>query len=1111
MNRVNLGSNPEGTPSQPITILTNTGAVGVSGLTDFRIFKEGNQWFAFLIYQTGDVVVRLNFGTDITNTAPTFSLINLPGFLEKPRGIDLFEDRGRKYAVLANQNNGTLTLLQFGSTYRNVPIPSTIEVPTAVNLFKVSMIRDCNIWHAFVSDQAQDSVFHLIFQRGLNGVPTRKMIGMIDAIGLKAVKDGDRFYLFATKTQPTKFNVYKFSFGNSLDQEPATDSLGTFPVTTPASGIQRVYGMEIYKNALSEHFFFGLGTDNSLMYRLKFQNPCSADFPTAQGDTVFNQAYRADGKYYFSYTGLNRAGEQVSGFDSVTVQNLVDADFIIPGNRCKGESILFNDASITGPLTSITSWHWDFADSLATVDTSTLANPTHIFSKAGIYLVRLRVQEQGGCINEIVKSVVVADKPKPAFNVVSNGSLCTNDSIEFSDATVTINDPIVSHLWEVRQNGNLIASSTRQNPRFYFTQTGTYQINLQVKGESQCDSTISRPITIESVGSQVSFSSPTACLGEAVTFVPNITGPAPDSIRWFIDAAGYNVGSGNFTHTFNLNSVFSVRLTVYNQSCANTFTRIVRVNTRPNFSVNAQAPLPCEGLPITFGSNLNTTDPVNYLWEFGDGTTDSVSSPTKIFNSAGTFKVKLLVSTDNGCAGTDSLDFIAKRSPKALFSFDKACKDEPVTFTNLSTANGIPGGITSYFWEFGTITGLTSTAQDPGQILYNEPPGIKIVRLTVRTQEDCPSTYTKEIAIGPKIAANFRKESGCLGTPFRFYDMTAAGVDSIRKWNWSVGGLNYTSQNPIVELSQLGTYDVRLRVESKSGCVDEVTRTAEITVLDSARADFSISGTFNSPPFIAVFRQLPQENPSYSYEWDFGDSTSSSSPNPPPHIYNTEGTYVVTMVATRRETICSTRVQKAVNVISNPLQGIKIRRITVAKGSERISMSAEVENQSNIALRTFRLNFRAGNLLTGSEDWNGIFMPGAIIQVPLQTDLLVKSSQKIPFVCLTASLPDPGKELSPGDNSQCLSLDSFPSLSTMFPNPAANELTVEMSLSSGDPVEIRITNMLGQEFARFESDGLGAGPFRKTFDMRDIPSGMYSVWFRTGTHSESKKLMVLRP
>jgi hypothetical protein len=81
----------------------------------------------------------------------------------------------------------------------------------------------------------------------------------------------------------------------------------------------------------------------------------------------------------------------------------------------------------------------------------------------------------------------------------------------------------------------------------------------------------------------------------------------------------------------------------------------------------------------------------------------------------------------------------------------------------------------------------------------------------------------------------------------------------------------------------------------------------------------------------------------------------------------------------------------------------------------------------------------------------------------------------------------------------------------MFPNPAANELTVEMSLSSGDPVEIRITNMLGQEFARFESDGLGAGPFRKTFDMRDIPSGMYSVWFRTGTHSESKKLMVLRP
>ncbi len=1108
--RLNLGQNPDGIPAQALTITLPNGGAAFSGISDFKLFKEGNNWFALCIYATGEAMVRLNFGSDITNVNPGFAILNLPGFLSKPRGIDLFEDAGNKYAAIANQNSGAITFLNFGPTYRNIPFPLNLDVPGAVNLFKISMIRDCKTWHAFISDQVQDSVFHLTFRNGLQKQANIKMLPVLYARGLKVVKDGNDFHLFVSKTQTNKNNLYQFSFGNSLNNEPIIDSLGTFAGTVANSGLTKVNTFHLYQTELSQYYFFGLSETGSL-YRLKFQNPCAADKPMAYSQTVDNQVYRADGKYYFSFQGYDLSGNPVAGFDSVTVQNLVDADFVIPGNRCKGEPIQFNDASITGTFTSITNWNWNFGDSLsAAADSSILSNPVHIFNKGGIYQVRLRVREQGGCINETTRTVVIADKPKPNFIAGTGGTLCTNDSIQFTDLSTTVNENIAERNWEIRKNGVLYASSTKANPRFFFSETGTYEVKFKVKGESNCDSTIIRNIEISGSGPLVSFSNPSACLGELVTFVPQLSGPSADSLRWYVDAAPYNA-TGNFTYTFTSTSVYAVRLVAFKGECANSFTKIVKVNTRPTFSIAVQASLFCQNLPMNFSSSLDAGQQVSYEWDFGDGSTDTVKAPLKSFQNFGTYQVRLKVTTENGCSSEDSLSVTSKRSPIASFSFDKACKDEPVTFQNLSTANGIPGGITSYFWEFGTVDNQTSDQQSPGPVYYNEPAGNKIVKLTVRTAEDCPNTFTKVISIGPKIAANFRKETGCIGTPFRFFDMTDAGNDSIEVWNWSIGGLNYNTRNPVVQFDLKGSYDVRLFVKSSSGCVDEVVRSQDITVLDPAEADFSITGsTFSEPPFQVIFKQVPDVNPSYNYSWDFGDSSSSISPNPPPHFYNEEGSFIITMIATRSGTICSTTVQKVVNVVTNPQQGIKVRKVLAARGNENIALAVEIENQSNIALKSLDLLANAGSVLTLKETWTGILLPNAIVRYDFKSGIQFKNSQKIPFICVKARLQDAEKETSPEDNEQCLSLDSVPSLVGLYPNPASDNATIDLSIVAGDPIKIMITDMLGREMVTINDDKPLPGRYRKTLSTINWPAGIYHVAFRSGSVFQSMRLMIGR-
>jgi PKD repeat protein len=1106
--RLNLGDDPAGIPGVPVPLVLPNGGTSFSILMDFKIIKEGNNWLALCIFLNGEGMLRLDFGPDITNTSPSYAILNLPGFLAKPRGLDIFEDKGNKYALIANQTTGALTLLNFGPTYKNIPYPLNINVPSAVNLYKVSMIRDCNIWHAFISDMAQDSVYHLTFNRGLQSTPKRSMLPLVDGSGIKAVKDGNLYYLIATKTQTYFNNVYKYSFGTSLANEPLIDSLGNFPATTPTSGMQRVETFHLYQNEKSNYYLFGTGVANGILYRIKFQNPCSAEKPIAFGDTVAGQIYRNDGKFFYSYQGYDESGELVSNTGSVTVQNLVDADFTIPGNRCKGEPILFQDASTTGQFTNITNWKWHFGDSTSVVDTSLLPNPIHTFAKAGIYQVRLRVRETGGCVNEILRSIVIAAKPRPNFIAGNGGILCTNDSILFQDASTSQNDPISEYNWEVKKDNNLIAASSLANPKFFFTQTGTYSVTLKVKGESQCDSALTKTISVGGIGSLVRYTNPSACLGEAVTFLPNIIGPPADSVRWFVDAPSYNVGTNPFVHTFNSTDDYTVALTVYNQQCANTYSKVIKVGTRPSFAISAQAPLNCQGLPINFSASLSSAGSITYNWNFGDGTTDTVSAPVKIFTESGTYSVILNLQTSNGCDAADTISFTAKRAPKAFFRFDKACKDEPVTFSNLSTANGIPGGITSYLWEFGSVNLETSTDKDPMPFLYNEPPGTKTVKLTVRTAEDCPNSYSVQIPIGPKIAANYRKDAGCIGTPFRFYDITTSGNDPIISWDWSIGGLNYNTKNPIVEFDQKGTYDVHLKVTSQSGCVDEVNRSADFTVLDQATADFSFTSTFNPPSYRVVFTQLPEPNPSYDYLWDFGDTSTSTAANPPPHFYKNEGNYIVKLKAVRSGTICSTEVQKVVNVITNPVQGIKIRKITVAKGSEKIAMAAEVENQSNIALRSFDMVARIGNLTTQKETWTGILLPGAVVQYNFKSDILYKSAQKIPFICLTAQLTDPSKETSPDNNSQCATLDSVPSVVGLYPNPAATSTNIELSIVNNDPIEIRLINSLGQEMMHYEDDSPIAGPYRKTFNTSTLPDGIYYIWFRCGDTIENRKLLI---
>ncbi|MEJ7625260.1 MAG: PKD domain-containing protein [Ferruginibacter sp.] len=110
-------------------------------------------------------------------------------------------------------------------------------------------------------------------------------------------------------------------------------------------------------------------------------------------------------------------------------------------------------------------------------------------------------------------------------------------------------------------------------------------------------------------------------------------------------------------------------------------------------------PIGCHPYTATFqNTSLAGT---KFIWEFGDGTFDSVNvSPTHLYPATGSYNVRLIAIDTNTCNKVDTSAYFTIRvvdKPIALFTWgpNPPQENKPVQFTNQST------GANRYLWFFG--------------------------------------------------------------------------------------------------------------------------------------------------------------------------------------------------------------------------------------------------------------------------------------------------------------------------------------------------------------------------------------------------------------------------
>jgi len=608
-------------------------------------------------------------------------------------------------------------------------------------------------------------------------------------------------------------------------------------------------------------------------------------------------------------------------------------------------TVKFTDQSTGSP----TSWSWDFNDD-GTED-STARSPEYTYSAAGTYTVNLTVTNEEGRDSEIKTGYITVTAPavdewsialsgatSEELTRAEFGALAEGNRLTYTDSSGTWSGVA---LWRVLArvddadpntfNDNLAAAGytvTVAAPDFstaiasqVLAKNDTWIVADTLDGEplpKQLSDKNLWPLKIVGTGlsgkqkvaniSAITLSGftakPTAAFTAApeyltVQFTDQSTGN-PTSWSWeFGD--GSSTTDQNPSHTYATAGTYTVKLTVTNGAGSDVETKDVTVTAAPGVPVAAFSAT-ADYLTVKF-TDTSTGVPTAWLWDFGDGSSSTETSPSHTYVAAGTYPVKLTVTNDAG-SDDEIQDVTVSSSPApvtAAFTADTTSGRSPlvVRFTDQSTGNPI-----EWYWDFGD--GKTSRDQNPVHTYTGRKTQSYTVTLTVLGAGGKDSEIkTKYITVNPAAGqpgAEFTADVTSGTSPLKV-TFTDQSTGSPTAWYWSFGdGTFSTKQNPVhtyTTLKKEQTYTVSLTVVNAGG-KDTETKTKYITVTTNGgskpEAAFTADVTSGTSPLKVTFTDQSTGSPTAWY-WSFGDGTFSTKQNPV-HTYTTlkkEQTYAVSL------------------------------------------------------------------------------------------------------------------------------------------------------------------------------------------------------------------------
>jgi gliding motility-associated-like protein len=408
------------------------------------------------------------------------------------------------------------------------------------------------------------------------------------------------------------------------------------------------------------------------------------------------------------------------------------AKFVNTGS-CLNTLIDFKDSSLIANG-SIVAWNWNFGDGYGLNS----KNVSHAYDKVGKYPVKLTITSNLGCVASIQDTIFINKKPTVQFNA-SKLSGCIPLYPDFNDFSTTIEGS--TYQWSFGDN----TFSYEKEPNKAYRTDGVYSVKLIVSAPGGCSDSLLIPNYISPLSLVVAkFSESKHCSNSVVNFFDSSYVSSGNVKSWLWDFGnGVTSSQQNASTVFANAGKYNVSLKIVsNQNCENTLVKEIKVDEFPKVSFDVDKREGCFPDVMIFTNSSTFSTGTEFVWDFGDGFSSKIVSPSHKYMDIDTFSVKCTAITPEGCMDSLIKDkFISIQiMPSAKFNIVNKNVFIPkyrLQFENQSLL------ASAFEWKFGdsTISALKNTThmfQDSGT--FN-------ICLVAKNSDACKSSYCEKVKI----------------------------------------------------------------------------------------------------------------------------------------------------------------------------------------------------------------------------------------------------------------------------------------------------------------------------------------------------------------------------
>ena len=360
----------------------------------------------------------------------------------------------------------------------------------------------------------------------------------------------------------------------------------------------------------------------------------------------------------------------------VTIRPKPRINFNRPGICLNDAIAIFTDSTYTrDPLSLPFTYEWYFDDPAANTgnpNTSSLKNPSHVYSAAAVYQVKSKVTSAAGCIDSLTLPFTVNGSiPIANFDISSDRNFCSNEkillldrsSVNFGNLTKVdifwdwVNDPSRT---DADRQPSIGKQYVNLYPKFSSPTEKSITIRYDIYSGTSCKNTVTKSFSL--VSSPIVSFSPISSLCNNEPPYTIIEASETTSAVGMGTFSGFAVSAAGIFSPFSIGTFPIQYLFINSTGCKDSATQAITVHLAPEVNAGPDRLVPETLTVLLEATAVNGTD-LHFQWQPGLFlNSDTILKPT--CSPLQDIEYRLLVSNAEGCESADSVFIKVLIKPK---------------------------------------------------------------------------------------------------------------------------------------------------------------------------------------------------------------------------------------------------------------------------------------------------------------------------------------------------------------------------------------------------------------------------------------------------------------